>query len=95
MEESELGSQLNGLGAAKSIITAKKMWLKKSPPVYIVLAKYPGFLEEVKLLAQSIASCPIYDVNAFLLGIGVHRASAALVMMTVLAFQLHSRNRAS
>jgi len=52
-----------------------------------------AFLEGA-MLAQPVASGPIYDVNAILLGIALHRAPAAFALMTVLAFQLHSRNRA-
>ena len=46
------------------------------------------------MLAQPINSAPIYDVNATLLGIVLHRAPAAFALMTVLAHQLHSRNKA-
>ena len=46
------------------------------------------------MLAQPVNSAPIYDVNATLLGIVLHRAPAAFALMTVLAHQLHSRNRA-
>lgn len=46
------------------------------------------------MLAQPIAVGPVYDVNAILLGIALHRAPAAFALMTVLAFQLHSRNKA-
>lgn len=46
------------------------------------------------MLAQPIAIGPVYDVNAILLGIALHRAPAAFALMTVLAFQLHSRNKA-
>jgi zinc transporter ZupT len=46
------------------------------------------------MLAQPVNSGPIYDVNATLLGIVLHRAPAAFALMTVLAHQLHSRNRA-
>jgi zinc transporter ZupT len=46
------------------------------------------------MLAQPVATGPIYDVNAILLGIALHRAPAAFALMTVLAFQLHSRNKA-
>jgi zinc transporter ZupT len=52
-----------------------------------------AFLEGA-MLAQPIAVGPVYDVNAILLGIALHRAPAAFALMTVLAFQLHSRNRA-
>src|SRR5688572_9213838 len=46
------------------------------------------------MLAQPARMGPVYDVNAILLGIALHRAPAAFALMTVLAFQLHSRNRA-
>lgn len=46
------------------------------------------------MLAQPVAFGPKYDMNAILLGIALHRAPAAFALMTVLAFQLHSRNRA-
>ena len=46
------------------------------------------------MLAQPLATGPIYDENAILLGIALHRAPAAFALMTVLAHQLHSRNRA-
>jgi zinc transporter ZupT len=46
------------------------------------------------MLAQPANMGPLYDVNAILLGIALHRAPAAFALMTVLAFQLHSKNRA-
>lgn len=47
------------------------------------------------MLAQPVAMLvPIRDMNAILLGIALHRAPAAFALMTVLAFQLHSRNKA-
>lgn len=52
-----------------------------------------AFLEGA-MLAQPPSTGPIYDVNAILLGIALHRAPAAFALMTVLAFQLHSRNKA-
>jgi zinc transporter ZupT len=52
-----------------------------------------AFLEGC-LLAQPGGAGPIYDENAVLLGIALHRAPAAFALMTVLAFQLHSKNRA-
>jgi zinc transporter ZupT len=52
-----------------------------------------AFLEGA-MLAQPVAMGPIYDTDAILLGIALHRAPAAFALMTVLAFQLHSRNRA-
>jgi zinc transporter ZupT len=46
------------------------------------------------MLAQPDKLDPVYDVNAILLGIVLHRAPAAFALMTVLAFQLGSRNKA-
>jgi zinc transporter ZupT len=46
------------------------------------------------MLAEPVGSEPIYDVNAILLGIALHRAPAAFALMTVLTFQLSSRKRA-
>lgn len=52
-----------------------------------------AFLEGA-MLAQPIGPSTVYDVNAILLGIVLHRAPAAFALMTVLAFHLHSKNRA-
>src|SRR5688572_5121979 len=52
-----------------------------------------AFLEGA-LLAEPVNMPYQYDVNAILLGIALHRAPAAFALMTVLAFQLHSRNKA-
>jgi len=52
-----------------------------------------AFLEGA-MLAQPESFATNYDVNAILLGIALHRAPAAFALMTVLAFQLHSRNKA-
>ena len=52
-----------------------------------------AFLEG-SILAQPINTGAIYDVNAILLGIALHRAPAAFALMTVLAFQLHSKRKA-
>lgn len=46
------------------------------------------------MLAQPENTGPVYDVNAILIGIALHRAPAAFALMTVLAFQLHSRRKA-
>lgn len=46
------------------------------------------------MLAQPVNMESFYDVNAILIGIALHRAPAAFALMTVLAFQLHSKNRA-
>jgi len=52
-----------------------------------------AFLEGA-MLAEPDSFAINYDVNAILLGIALHRAPAAFALMTVLAFQLHSRNKA-
>jgi zinc transporter ZupT len=52
-----------------------------------------AFLEG-SILAQPPNTGAIYDVNAILLGIALHRAPAAFALMTVLAFQLHSKRKA-
>lgn len=46
------------------------------------------------MLAQPLTIGPVYDVNAILLGIALHRAPAAFALMTVLTFQLGSRRKA-
>ncbi len=46
------------------------------------------------MLVQPAAMGPMYDVNSILIGIALHRAPAAFALMTVLAHQLHSRNKA-
>jgi zinc transporter ZupT len=46
------------------------------------------------MLAESDDHQPVYDSNAILLGIALHRAPAAFALMTVLAVQLHSRRKA-
>lgn len=46
------------------------------------------------MLAKPTAVGSIYNVNAILLGIALHRAPAAFALMTVLASQLRSRTRA-
>lgn len=52
-----------------------------------------AFLEG-SILAQPENTAAIYDMNAILLGIALHRAPAAFALMTVLAVQLRSKNRA-
>lgn len=52
-----------------------------------------AFLEG-SILAQPAALGTVYDMNAILLGIALHRAPAAFALMTVLAFQLQSRSKA-
>jgi zinc transporter ZupT len=47
-----------------------------------------GMLAEPSYMGQH------YDINAILLGIALHRAPAAFALMTVLAFQLGSRQKA-
>lgn len=51
-----------------------------------------AFLEGA-MLAQSESVSFSYDTNAVLLGIALHRAPAAFALMTVLSFQLHSKNK--
>jgi zinc transporter ZupT len=51
-----------------------------------------AFLEG-SMLAQPEGTKPLYDVNAILLGIALHRAPAAFALMTVLTFQLNSRRK--
>lgn len=46
------------------------------------------------MLAEPHDEKPLYDSNAILLGIALHRAPAAFALMTVLAVQLHSRRKA-
>ncbi len=52
-----------------------------------------AFLEGA-MLTKPNAIGSIYDVNAILLGIVLHRAPAAFALMTVLAHQLHSKIKA-
>jgi zinc transporter ZupT len=52
-----------------------------------------AFLEG-SILAQPVNTGAIYDVNAILLGIALHRAPAAFALMTVLTFQLRSKSKA-
>ena len=46
------------------------------------------------MLAELPEAGPVYDVNAILIGIALHRAPAAFALMTVLAVQLGSRPKA-
>jgi len=52
-----------------------------------------AFLEGA-MLAKPTSMNSIYNVNAILLGIALHRAPAAFALMTVLASQLRSRTKA-
>ena len=45
------------------------------------------------MLAQPLNARQVYDTNAILLGIALHRAPAAFALMTVLAVQLRSRKK--
>lgn len=45
------------------------------------------------MLAEPVGVRPVYDTNAILLGIALHRAPAAFALMTVLAAQLRSRKK--
>jgi zinc transporter ZupT len=46
------------------------------------------------MLAETVSGGPVYDSNAILLGIALHRAPAAFALMTVLSVQLRSRKKA-
>ena len=46
------------------------------------------------MMAETKAVSDVYDTNAILLGIALHRAPAAFALMTVLAAQLRSRRKA-
>ncbi len=46
------------------------------------------------MLAQPVNTASVYDMDAILLGIALHRAPAAFALMTVLAAQLHSKSKA-
>lgn len=52
-----------------------------------------AFLEGA-MLAEPVETGPVYDVNAILLGIALHRAPAAFALMTVLVVQLGTKNKA-
>lgn len=53
-----------------------------------------AFLEGAMLVQPMAVMGMHYDVNAILFGIALHRAPAAFALMTVLAFQLRSVNKA-
>jgi zinc transporter ZupT len=61
--------------------------------VLLVALCIHAFLEGA-MLAQPSAGSDVYNVNAVLLGIVLHRAPAAFALMTVLAFQLGSSRKA-
>ena len=46
------------------------------------------------MLAQPVRPGSMYDMNAILLGIALHRAPAAFALMAVLTSQLHSKTKA-
>jgi zinc transporter ZupT len=46
------------------------------------------------MLAKPVYMVPVYDLNAILLGIALHRAPAAFALMAVLTTQLHSKAKA-
>lgn len=46
------------------------------------------------MLAQPVRTGSMYDMNAILLGIALHRAPAAFALMAVLTSQLHSKTKA-
>lgn len=61
--------------------------------VLLVALCVHAFLEGA-MLAKPISIGSLYNVDAILLGIALHRAPAAFALMTVLTHQLHSRARA-
>lgn len=61
--------------------------------VLLVALCIHAFLEG-GMLADPHSAKSVYDTNAILLGIALHRAPAAFALMTVLAVQLHSRRKA-
>jgi len=61
--------------------------------VLLVALCIHAFLEGA-MLAQPSAGSGVYNVNAVLLGIVLHRAPAAFALMTVLVFQLGSSRKA-
>jgi zinc transporter ZupT len=67
------------------------------PPVSALVLLFAlcihAFLEG-GMLAEPEGQGSIYDVNAILLGIALHRAPAAFALMTVLTHQLKTRTRA-
>lgn len=64
-----------------------------SAVVLLIALCVHAFLEG-GMLAEPVGAGPVYDTNAILLGIALHRAPAAFALMTVLAIQLHSRKKA-
>lgn len=64
-----------------------------SAVVLLIALCIHAFLEG-SMLAQPPDSTPIYDVDAVLLGIVLHRIPAAFALMTVLVYQLGSKNKA-
>ena len=67
---------------------------KSMSAIVLLIALCVHAFLEGGMLAQPVTIGPVYDVNAILLGIALHRAPAAFALMTVLAFQLNSRKRA-
>jgi zinc transporter ZupT len=67
---------------------------KKQTAIVLLLALCVHAFLEGGMLAEPPTGVSHYDLNAILLGIALHRAPAAFALMTVLASQLHSRNKA-
>lgn len=67
---------------------------KSMSAIVLLIALCVHAFLEGGMLAQPVTMGPVYDVNAILLGIALHRAPAAFALMTVLAFQLNSRKKA-
>ncbi|HEY8938411.1 MAG TPA: ZIP family metal transporter [Cyclobacteriaceae bacterium] len=67
---------------------------KSMSAIVLLIALCVHAFLEGGMLAQPTTMGPVYDVNAILLGIALHRAPAAFALMTVLSFQLNSRRKA-
>lgn len=67
---------------------------KTTSALVLLLALCVHAFLEGGMLAQPHEGDAVYDMNAILLGIALHRAPAAFALMTVLTAQLHSRKKA-
>jgi zinc transporter ZupT len=67
---------------------------KKTSALVLLLALCVHAFLEGGMLAQPTGVESLYDINAILLGIALHRAPAAFALMTVLTSQLKSKNKA-
>jgi zinc and cadmium transporter len=71
-----------------------KHHLGRMSAAFLVVALCLHAFLEGAVLVQPPGSVPVYDVNAVLMGILLHRAPAAFALMTVLSYQLQSDRRA-